>query len=530
MTNNTPVNLWLMDRPDLISTFTKIELWRQTQFKRIVYIDCDVVAVRAPDELLEMDADFAAAPDVGWPDCFNSGVMVLRPNLQDYFALRALAERGISFDGADQGLLNMHFRDWHRLGFTYNCTPSANYQYIPAYRHFQSTISMHRFEVLFHNMFAEKSIFQHTYSHTRRQPSSLRNQILYLEGGKLMYHFRRWRYRALRSPRSINSQQKPYLKLRNRRYHFRQDPQHQLLSLPKQNGMPPGSLRNVADEKSQMLTLHREPPPLNTKPEGIALKQKTYEMSEDHQLFQPPSTYPEAPKGMYYEVPREKPEPQKISQVFPWETHAPTPTRVFPGEEQTTPTTQERKPSASSIETPTEVSGLSTRSWTSWTTEEPPVSWDSYTRSNAWDEDPDIQKYIHTIQQARKARVQVISGTQSTTGGQPVATQTTPLPGPETSPPSNRITDFPSATERPSLPVTPAPIQRAAGGGAPQESDQWHHRLPSPPEVPNQEEWNPLVRLEELQRRQSVILERPGSLQERIERAGVVGGRRRFDP
>lgn len=145
MTNNTPVNLWLMDRPDLISTFTKIELWRQTQFRRIVYIDCDVVAVRAPDELLEMDVDFAAAPDVGWPDCFNSGVMVLRPNLQDYFALRALAERGISFDGADQGLLNMHFRDWHRLGFTYNCTPSANYQYIPAYRHFQSTISLVHF-------------------------------------------------------------------------------------------------------------------------------------------------------------------------------------------------------------------------------------------------------------------------------------------------------------------------------------------------------------------------------------------------
>jgi alpha-N-acetylglucosamine transferase len=144
-TNHTPANLWLMDRPDLISTFTKIELWRQTQFKRIVYIDCDVVAVRAPDELLTLEEDFAAAPDVGWPDIFNSGVMVLRPNLQDYYALKALAERGISFDGADQGLLNMHFRNWHRLSFTYNCTPSANYQYIPAYKHFQSTISLIHF-------------------------------------------------------------------------------------------------------------------------------------------------------------------------------------------------------------------------------------------------------------------------------------------------------------------------------------------------------------------------------------------------
>ncbi len=145
MTNHTPANLWLMERPDLIATFTKIELWRQTQFERIVYIDSDVVAIRAPDELLELDVDFAAAPDVGWPDCFNSGVMVLRPNMQDYFALKALAERGISFDGADQGLLNMHFRDWHRLSFTYNCTPSANYQYIPAYKHFQSTISLVHF-------------------------------------------------------------------------------------------------------------------------------------------------------------------------------------------------------------------------------------------------------------------------------------------------------------------------------------------------------------------------------------------------
>lgn len=131
-----------MDRPDLIAAFTKIELWRQTQYSKIVYLDADVVSLRAPDELLTLDKDFAAVPDIGWPDCFNTGVMVLKPNLRDYYSLLALAQRGISFDGADQGLLNMHFRDWHRLSFTYNCTPSGNYQYLPAYRHFGSTISM----------------------------------------------------------------------------------------------------------------------------------------------------------------------------------------------------------------------------------------------------------------------------------------------------------------------------------------------------------------------------------------------------
>lgn len=134
-----------MDRPDLISTFTKIELWKQTQFRQIVYIDADMVAIRAPNELLKYDADFAAVPDIGWPDCFNSGLLVLRPNLGDYYSLLALAQHGISFDGADQGLLNMHFPDWERLSFTYNCTPSANYQYIPAYKHFQSSINLVHF-------------------------------------------------------------------------------------------------------------------------------------------------------------------------------------------------------------------------------------------------------------------------------------------------------------------------------------------------------------------------------------------------
>ena len=131
-----------MNRPDLISTFTKIALWRQTQFEHIVYLDADVVALRAPDELFDLETTFAGVPDIGWPDCFNSGVLSLKPNMGDYYALLALAQRGISFDGADQGLLNMHFRDWHRLSFIYNCTPSGNYQYVPAYRHFESSVRL----------------------------------------------------------------------------------------------------------------------------------------------------------------------------------------------------------------------------------------------------------------------------------------------------------------------------------------------------------------------------------------------------
>lgn len=144
--NEQPANLDLMNRRDLHSAFTKINLWNQTQFRRIVYLDADVVAYRAPDELFDLPQPFSAAPDIGWPDLFNTGVLALSPSKTDYESLLALAEKGISFDGADQGLLNIYFKDnYNRLSFSYNVTPSGHYQYVPAYRHFQSSISLVHF-------------------------------------------------------------------------------------------------------------------------------------------------------------------------------------------------------------------------------------------------------------------------------------------------------------------------------------------------------------------------------------------------
>lgn len=141
--NANQANLFLMGRPDLAFAFTKIALWRQVQFRKIVYLDADVVTLRALDELFDLDVPFAAAPDIGWPDAFNSGVMVITPNMGEYWALQTLAAAGDSFDGADQGLLNQYYehKDWHRLSFTYNCTPNAQYQWEPAYRYYKRDIS-----------------------------------------------------------------------------------------------------------------------------------------------------------------------------------------------------------------------------------------------------------------------------------------------------------------------------------------------------------------------------------------------------
>jgi len=50
------------------------------------------------DDLFERE-ELSAAPDVGWPDCFNSGVFVYRPSEETYAALLHLAITQGSFDG-----------------------------------------------------------------------------------------------------------------------------------------------------------------------------------------------------------------------------------------------------------------------------------------------------------------------------------------------------------------------------------------------------------------------------------------------
>ncbi len=50
------------------------------------------------DELFDRE-ELSAAPDAGWPDCFNSGVFVFRPSDETYASLLQFAVAQGSFDG-----------------------------------------------------------------------------------------------------------------------------------------------------------------------------------------------------------------------------------------------------------------------------------------------------------------------------------------------------------------------------------------------------------------------------------------------
>ncbi|XP_053664094.1 AF4/FMR2 family member lilli, partial [Anopheles marshallii] len=142
-------NLALLKRPELGVTFTKLHCWRLTQFEKCVFLDADTLVLRNSDELFERE-ELSAAPDIGWPDCFNSGVYVFRPNLETFSSLLQYAVTHGSFDGGDQGLLNAYFSDWaHKdiqkhLPFIYNTSSVATYSYLPAFKQFgQNTKILH---------------------------------------------------------------------------------------------------------------------------------------------------------------------------------------------------------------------------------------------------------------------------------------------------------------------------------------------------------------------------------------------------
>jgi glycogenin glucosyltransferase len=142
-------NLSLIQRPDLGVTFTKLHCWRLTQYTKAVFLDADTLVVQNSDDLFERE-EFSAAPDIGWPDMFNSGVFVFRPCEETYQRLIEFAMSHGSFDGGDQGLLNEFFSGWSqgearfRLPFVYNMTAGAVYTYVAAYKRCNSIVHDHR--------------------------------------------------------------------------------------------------------------------------------------------------------------------------------------------------------------------------------------------------------------------------------------------------------------------------------------------------------------------------------------------------
>jgi glycogenin glucosyltransferase len=224
-------------------------------------------------------------------------------------------------------------------------------------------------------------------------------------------------------------------------------------------------------------------------------------MSSDPTPFQAPERYPDPPKDMYYEVPK-TPTYQKPTPIFPWEKNAPKATRVFPEDnlepEPSNDTSISEDKKSPVLPTVPAAKPASTESW------------HTFPHVNAWDDIPEIERYIGHLQRNRKGSVQVL---QSDSGIPQLSSPGGRIPG-------TKLTDFPTELERPSLPVTPAPIRRPSFWGEKRDDEG---ELPAAEGVPSQQDWvslsvprvystnhqqDPEIQLEQLARRQSEVLSR----------------------
>jgi glycogenin glucosyltransferase len=479
----SPANLYLMGRPDLSYAFTKIALWRQTQFRKIVYLDADVVALRALNELFDIDAPFAAAPDIGWPDAFNSGVMVISPDMGEYWALQTMAATGDSFDGADQGLLNQYFehRPWQRLKFTYNCTPNAEYQWEPAYRHYKRDISA------VHFIGKDKP-----WSSARSSAPGVYGELL---GRWWQVHDRHLRKEA-------SGTVEPQAQLGTQSTEATATTTEPPISAPDEKAEDID--QGMTDQRKFSAPVMewdatRSGPPSQSRPEAANFPTAQYTFSGSRQLFKAPQAYPEPPKDMWYKVPENRPRSaEKPKPIFPWEQQSDRPraTRVFaednPPEPTPAPGVTSPTHTFSTVhydESERDSDGMNERVKSLNLTsplKSADQGWQAFQQSsgNAWDSIPGIESYVRAIMDSqggsRQTKAQIL---QQTTGTEELG-----------SPSWNRklrreslvLTDFPTAVERPSLPVTPAPIRRPTFWG---EEQSEMAMLPAAKGVPDQTEW-----------------------------------------
>jgi len=131
------------------TTYTKLRVWEQTDYSKLVFLDADTIVLDSLDELLNCP-QFGAAPCMGALDMFNTGVMVVEPSKETLQDMVSKIAKLPSYDGSDQGFLNSYYPDWfsgpheHRLPTRYN-VPAIFYLYNASWTRIKDSICVLHF-------------------------------------------------------------------------------------------------------------------------------------------------------------------------------------------------------------------------------------------------------------------------------------------------------------------------------------------------------------------------------------------------
>ncbi|GAA5971960.1 hypothetical protein JCM11641_001587 [Rhodosporidiobolus odoratus] len=391
--------LKLLGRRDLALTLTKLHLFRLTHYRKVLFLDADTLVLRPLSHLFDLPYPFAAAPDQGWPDAFNSGVMLAEPSLETFEGLMGMMRARGTWDGGDQGILNDYFPNWHRLSFTYNVTPSAYYTYAPAYQRHGQDVNV------LHFIGAEKP-WQRGSRSTYDPDAASKDYYGLVNQWFDVYerHFGNvstWDVagRVRPPPAFFRS---TFTSLPSLSYKDKPSAQDSASPIPTiaiaapPSDLPPAipivaspSAGRAPSPPQLVWDPSRSSPPRNGPFQMREPIPTDYTNAWDDPSrstrFEPPARYPSPPRGThdwYKEVMRSKPDPSAVKPVFPWEEPAPAP--PTPG--GTVPSRPEAPPPP-------------IRTFSEETIRASPASTfgGSANFSNAWDSVPGITRYADQL-------------------------------------------------------------------------------------------------------------------------------------
>ena len=89
-------------------TFPKYLIWTLTEYRRVVFLDSDALVYANIDEVFHC-GKFCASYQIS--DLFNTGVLVVKPDLDEYRNLTSNTGMYPSYDTEDQGFLNYYYQN-----------------------------------------------------------------------------------------------------------------------------------------------------------------------------------------------------------------------------------------------------------------------------------------------------------------------------------------------------------------------------------------------------------------------------------
>ncbi|KAI5474379.1 glycosyltransferase family 64 protein [Pseudohyphozyma bogoriensis] len=94
--------------------YSKLHMWNETAYERLVYLDVDVAVQKNIDVLFANQAWLAGVGDIG--DVFNTGVITFKPSKQIFNEMMDIYMTSPSYDSGDQGFVNWYFSHHSGLG------------------------------------------------------------------------------------------------------------------------------------------------------------------------------------------------------------------------------------------------------------------------------------------------------------------------------------------------------------------------------------------------------------------------------